>query len=605
MMGKKFIHVDKYGILPNVIDNIFNRESLKLFKSKSGIPFDKKSESYMQFLRKGLPWTQGMFSNLMDVCYLLLFKRDKLSYTKEEKVERIISKLVENKNFTRSFELAADGYIAYMFSQKNAENPIEAFFEYLRKSPVWHDEIILPILSIKGLFSLQSIMFVLFIAEESDINTNIENYSLKLSSKKFYKEQEIIFLIKKRVTTEIASQADQWWVQGGYNYEMIVFLYKGKNELVKEVQYFVTTDSKQMIDDMGKKEVFSMVKNITSSFISWIKLKYQATEDDNIESYYITLEDIVNVMQKDKNLKIGGQLIDIMYRCTNILLIYKNINIWIPIYPRKIIKSSPAESGTNTGGETRQIQAFYFSNDEDRNLISNFIHDLPTTLDYIEKLGNVFVKCGVEWKYRPRSLIQRVLQPFSVTQVIERNIFITGIRLNKYAYLRVERIESSDKVVKQINLPIDNTIVDNFTYDYYINNEIRVMDELHMTKSEDDQKRYEWEIIQYLFYYYLQEYIVNYERKKLMERISKETAYNILKDFVGTMYFTKNKTHYDTSLKTFVLNENAVRFFKKLYMMFLENEFYRFSILYMYYPWNTPKKLESQIKNRVTFVFSQ
>jgi flagellar biosynthesis GTPase FlhF len=603
MDEKKFVHVDKYGLLPEVIDDIFNREILKTYKGISGIPFDKKNITYLQFLRKGYPWSKGMFSNLMDIVFsLIFFDKSTKSLSKSEKIELIINKFASIPNFENYFELSGDGYIANFFAGKDPENPIEEFFKYLRTSPIWHEEIILPILSIPGLIPLNEINTPLFVIFEIDQKTadqdDRENITIKLSSNKFLGNTAVFYIIKKRVIDK-SSDTKQNMIEGGFNYEIIVFLNKEKNHIVREFRYFVTNE---ILDTTSRnKEIYQTIQNITTSFIDWVKKSFSDKFEQNRDmiEYFHNLEDITKLLKSNKDIKIGGQLIDISFRCTNILLIYRKYFIWLPIFPRKIIQTIQS-----TG---REIRPFYFSNSEDRETIASFFQDILRTIKSLQVFENLFQTANLEFKYKPISLIQRILQSFTVQETIPQNVYITALKLNKYAFIRINRIEMSDPIIESLSFPIENHMIDNFTYDYNVIKNIKVLDEVHLGIKNIDKKEYDWNLIKYLFNKFMKKNFSPDLRKKMIEFIDYKDLKKIFLSFSRTLVWTdepNSKSKIIHNKKTiYILNYTNVSLIKKLLTEVFENKYLRFSLLSQSFPWSVPKsKKQSDL---LSFTFAE
>jgi hypothetical protein len=598
MMEKKFVHVNKYGLLPGVLDDIFNQGRLQTYKSITGVPFDKKNMSYMQFLRKGLPWSKGMFSNLMDIVYSLLFpEADPFESDKKYKINKIIGVLKDFPDFKNYFELVSDGYIANFFSQRNKENPHEAFFIYLENSPIWHDFLVLPVLSIPGLIPLNDFYFPLFVLITYDSENN---FNIKLSLTNFSVQHVIFFLIKKRVSDEISSNPNQWWVSGGYNYELIVFMVKEKDEFLKEVRYFLTSSKNKNLlgNEDQPQQVIETMQNIVFRFTDWIKSSYDKIDkESNMSEYFIPLNEIYKLISNNKEIHVAGQLIDIMFRCTNLLLVYRKYAIWFPIYPRKIIMNK---------GE-RKIRPYFFSNEQDLNFIARFTFDVSKTLKTLEVFEKLFQDQNIDWisknSYRDYKLIFRIMQSFSVKETIQEDSFVTGIRLNKYAFVRTNRTPLN--LLVNTNVPLEREFSDNYTFDYQVSKNLTFEDEAHLDNKMFMKKNNEWNILLYMFNKYMKSKLPMQTRKRFIQDVSEQDFSNYFKEFSTTLYWSNTpvENKFKIYKGKYILSEENISLLKKLYVEFLSNVYLRYTLLSEFYPWTKPT-LKTQ-KNKLTFVYAE
>lgn len=345
-------HVHRFGLLPKIINDYLNNHTLlQQYSHITGLPFQKKSEQYYQFLRRGIPWSEGMFSNLMDLMYYYIFdfeilntytdEENKRILNKSEKIERIIDYLHKLPNFEKYFNDLDNGLLKYYFKST------KQLFNYLRTNPIWKDEFIFPLMSIPSLLQDETYstpLFIIFNYEQTatgdiDVHTLQQNVRIMLSHRDFSTRHHIYFIFKRKISNDISSFEEQSWLNGGYNYEPIVFLCKNENENPKTIKLFQYTKFDNMINANTqsnsvsvKSEKFDLIEFLNvniSGFVEWLKTTKDVQEYSDFTQSYMKPRYLI-----DMNFQFSATWIDIMYRQCAILCTYNEQSLWVPIAPK-------------------------------------------------------------------------------------------------------------------------------------------------------------------------------------------------------------------------------------------------------------------------------
>ena len=394
-------HIHRFGLLPNIVNSYLNQHQLlQEYSHITGLPFQKKSQEYYQFLRKGIAWSNGMFSNLMDLMYYYMFDFDLTEsvdenidkvkqYDKNSKIEKIIQYFTNMHNFENLFNTIDNGFLKYYF--KNTNN----LFTYLRTNLIWKDEFIFPLLGLSTLLqsndsesSESDIYTPLFIILEyenlsggvhltEDIISGLtEKVNVYVSHREFSNKHHIYFIFKRKIQNDVSAFDEQSWLNGGYNYEPIVFLCKNENENAKTIKQFQYTKFDENIlqspIENNSLDIVELLNSNINHFMDWIQSSKDIQEFNKFKNSFMKPKTLNNLQ-----FSFSALWTDTMYRQCAILSTLLDETLWIPIYP-KLYSSVFATS-------FKQLQQLNFSEKNERNTIFNYFQSPDNTIIILKK----------------------------------------------------------------------------------------------------------------------------------------------------------------------------------------------------------------------------
>lgn len=434
-------HIHRFGLLPETLNNYLNSHPiLQEYTHITGLPFQKKSEQYYQFLRKGIPWSAGMLNNLMDLMYYYLFDFEQLNVSdgevtrkilsKDEKIQRIITHLQNIPNFNQYFEFIENGLLKFYF--KEPEN----LFRYLKTNPIWNEEFILPLLSIPTLeyhrddALVSHPVFVIFYFDshaikQSDIEnpkmTKSEKYldqysfqnNLKVlvSHRDFTDKHHIYFIFKRKIQDDISAFEEQSWTNGGWNYEPIVFLSKNENENPKTMKLFqyIKLDSKNNINENNEESksinIIQLLNSNINEFVSMIVANKDFDTYNEFKNSYLKPKELNSI-----GFSMSSVWVDLLFRHSAILCSYNDRQLWIPIYP-KIYTF------------LEELVQLKFIDTQQRSVIFNYLQSPSDTINILNDwYTNLFREHQEEFLLIPyKYVLRKINDKFYITGVITTN----------------------------------------------------------------------------------------------------------------------------------------------------------------------------------------
>lgn len=491
-----FCKAGGFGLLSPILSRWFN-SGLEMY---SGVVRNMAAiQTYKQFLRKGVGWSQGTLTNLVDLVYDILRHKflhqrntqmdAEFPLEKNEKISHIVEYLQSLGDFSQRFRESA---VSEAFTAPGYVNsPEEAFFLYLQNQSAWDEDILFPLLVALPIFP-HPLVIVTFEGHPPPFFLTQDKYpETSFSVKSFGKIRKgrrvtCVFVQKMRVSTLSDVKIGESFVRGGFLFERIVMLEQRYSPEERK-------NSRREVDafDLHAGEYGPEPTHNLQQILDGVERLQGAQGNRDLSARYLHYEHLEKVLHAQEKrpsnerltMECVAQILDVRFRCTHVLVrLRKNQeasgHIWLPVYPRNPVVA---------------LAELSFWKRSDRKEIRNYLLSLEETNKVLDELSTLF---GAAWPYHERRAIVR-----NIAQSPDADVYrVTGIQLNDvaYTYVRGQNIDV-DARTKKFGIK-GARITDNFMFDYFVvAPSSRAPDFAHRYFEEQIQREYDWRLLQYYF----------------------------------------------------------------------------------------------------------